>query len=413
MVKSISCKSNKIILIFLTAVAVITNVQKWNTITWESSHFRPALLVEAFAANGGGGFGGGGFGASPKTNNKKKTNKRNKRQENIAGMMETIPTKNKKKESLETSLTSAKTKQPKLDKWGLPVATLEDIFPPLPASTELNPVDASKEHYTLSEIQECVKDHADLGDLNRIFDDQGLAKIPNQDGSTMRLRLLHRSPPVLTLDNFLTADECQNVREVAERKTSSHRVGSATFQGALSTRTSTSWFCHYIDLPVLIAKAHHILGVPLETMEEPQIVRYKGGEEFSWHYDEVPKPQLSNGGQRLATLLVYLADTPSGRGGGTTFRDLKESSTSSSSLVMQPQKGSALLFFPSFADGSPDDRTLHKSEVLKGDDNEDDHKWIVQMWTHQRDYKAALPVGNSYEAAREIMKETGAKLGYD
>ena len=414
MVKSISCKSNKIILIFLTAVAVVTNVQKWNTITWESSHTRPALLVEAFAAKGGGGFGGGGFGASPKTTNKKKTNKRNKRQENIAGMMETIPTKTKKTESLEKSIASAETNQPKLDKWGLPVATLEDIFPPLEASTELNPVDASKDHYTLSDIQECVKDHIDLGDLNRIFDDQGLAKILNQDGSTMRLRLLHRSPPVLTLDNFLTADECRDIREVAEVETYAHRVGSATFQGALSTRTSTSWFCHYVDLPVLIAKAHHILGVPLETMEEPQIVRYKGGEEFSWHYDEVPKPQLPNGGQRLATLLVYLTDVPSERGGGTTFRDLKESSTSSSSLVMQPQRGSALLFFPSFADGSPDDRTLHKSEVLKGDSNDDDdHKWIVQMWTHQRDYRAALPVGNSYEAAREAMMETGAKLGYD
>jgi prolyl 4-hydroxylase len=148
-------------------------------------------------------------------------------------------------------------------------------------------------------------------------------------------------------------------------------------------------------------------------MEEPQIVRYKGGEEFSWHYDEVPPPQLPNGGQRLATLLVYLTDVPLWKGGGTTFRDLKESSSSSSSLVMQPKKGSALLFFPSFADGSPDDRTLHKSEVLKGDNNEDDHKWIVQMWTHQRDYQAVLPNGNSNEAARATMKETGAELGYD
>jgi len=203
-----------------------------------------------------------------------------------------------------------------------------------------------------------------------------------------------------------------------EASTSAYRVDSATFTGALSTRTSTSWFCRYDNLPVLLTKAHHLLGVPLETMEEPQIVRYKGGEEFSWHYDEVPRSQLSNGGQRLATLLVYLTDVPTSKGGGTVFRDLKESSSSSSPLVMQPQMGSALLFFPSFRDESPDDRTLHKSEVLIDDDSknnknndDNDHKWIVQMWTHQRNYKATLPVGNSNEKVRDIVEATGIKLG--
>lgn len=409
MVKYFRCRNKKNVLVFLAAAVVATNLKKWNI---ESSLSPPPFTVEAFAAKRGGGFGGGGFGANPSTKNKKKANKKRKRQENLAGMMETTTTENKTDGEKE-SLASAATKQPKLDKWGLPVATLEDIFPQLPASTILDPVDASKDHYSLSEIQECIQDHVDLGDLDRIFDDQGVAKMPNQDGSSMRLRLLHRSPPVLTLENFLTEDECRDIREVAETETSTHRVGSATFQGALSTRTSTSWFCKYSSLPVLIAKAHHILGVPLETMEEPQIVRYKGGEEFSWHYDEVPPPQLPNGGQRLATLLVYLTDVPSGNGGGTTFRDLKESSSSSSPLVMQPQRGSALLFFPSFGDGKPDDRTLHKSEVLKDDNNDGDHKWIVQMWTHQRDYQAVLPVGNSNEAARDVMKETISRLGYD
>eukprot|EP00531_Pseudo-nitzschia_arenysensis_P010685 CAMPEP_0116139986 /NCGR_PEP_ID=MMETSP0329-20121206/13600_1 /TAXON_ID=697910 /ORGANISM="Pseudo-nitzschia arenysensis, Strain B593" /LENGTH=407 /DNA_ID=CAMNT_0003635057 /DNA_START=72 /DNA_END=1295 /DNA_ORIENTATION=+ len=407
MAKHMIRKNNKIILVFLAAVAVVLNISKWNKATQQASCFLPILMVEAFAASGGGGFGGGGFGAGSKTKSKKKSKKKNK---NLTDMMEAAPPK---KESPDKSTTSLESEGPKFDKWGLPVATLEDIFPPLPESTELNPVDASKA-YTLSEIQECLKEHVNLGDLDRVFDEQGMAKIPNQDRSSMRLRLLHRSPPVLTLDNFLTVDECEDIRKVAEeRESSTHRVGSATFQGALSTRTSTSWFCRYNDLPVLIAKAHHILGVPLETMEEPQIVRYKGGEEFSWHYDEVPPPQISNGGQRVATLLVYLTDVESSRGGGTTFRDLKESSTSSLPLAKQPQRGSALLFFPSFADGTPDDRTLHKSEVLRGDNSDEENKWIVQMWTHQRDYQAVLPVGNSNEAARDIMKETCENLGYN
>lgn len=394
--KSASRKSNKIFLFFTIAVTYASNKQKWNTIIWEPSPSKPSSFVEAFA--------GGGFGVSPKTKSKKKANKKKKKQENLSGIMETMTTKKKESED---------SKKPKLDRFGLPIASIDNIFPTLPESTTIVPVDALNGNCTLSEIQDCLKDHVDLGDLTRVFDNEGLAKIPNQNGSIMRLRLLHRSPPVLTLDNFLTEDECQDIKKVAEKGSSTHRVGSATFKGALSTRTSTSWFCHYGDLPVLIAKAHHILGIPLETMEEPQIVRYKGGEEFSWHYDEVPPPQLPNGGQRVATLLVYLTDVPAWKGGGTAFRDLKESATSSSSLVMQPQMGSALLFFPSFADGSPDDRTLHKSEILKGDNTDDDHKWIVQMWTHQREYQASLPIGNSNKAARDIMADAGANLGYN
>jgi prolyl 4-hydroxylase len=33
---------------------------------------------------------------------------------------------------------------------------------------------------------------------------------------------------------------------------------------------------------------------------------------------------------------------------------------------MRPKQGSALSFFPAFVDGTPDDRTLHKSEVAGG-----------------------------------------------
>ena len=150
-------------------------------------------------------------------NNKQqlKVNGEKKKNKNLSDMMETVTTK---KEPLDKLMASMETKQPKLDRWGLPVATLEDIFPPLPASTELNPADASKDHYTLSEIRELLKEHVDLGDLDSVFDDTGVAKIPNNDGSAMRLGLLHQSPPVLTLDNFLTVDECDDIRKVAEEK---------------------------------------------------------------------------------------------------------------------------------------------------------------------------------------------------
>ena len=354
------------------------------------------ILTDALAAGGGFGRGFGGRGAKNNTNGKK--NKRSSLDE----IKETTTKKND----------DPVTKHP-LDKWGLPIATIDDIFPPLPPDTELTPLDPTKETYSLPEIEECLQGHLNLN-LSRYFNEDGNAKISNEDGTIMTLRLLHQSPPVLAIDNFLTLTECKEIQSIT---TKAHQVDSATFQGSLSTRTSTSWFCHYSDIPKLLAKAHHLLNVPLETMEEPQIVRYQKGQEFSWHYDEVPPSQLGNGGQRLATLLVYLNTVPDSKGGGTTFRDLKQTipskndgrlEGSSSELVMQPRQGSALLFFPAFSDGRPDDRTLHKSQVMEWDDA----KWIVQMWIHQSKYKAVLPVGNSNESAREIMKETSKRLGY-
>lgn len=152
---------------------------------------------------------------------------------------------------------------------------------------------------------------------------------------------------------------------------------------------------------------HYCLGLPLEHMEEPQLVRYQAGQEFSWHYDQVPPPQLANGGQRLATLLVYLNSLPSGKGGGTVFRDLVDRN-GDGPLGMTPQQGSALLFFPADGKGNPDDRTLHKGEVV-ADGYE---KRIVQVWTHERAMQAILPPDNRQSDALVGMEQEARRLGY-
>ena len=69
-------------------------------------------------------------------------------------------------------------------------------------------------------------------------------------------------------------------------------------------------------------------------------------------------------------------------------------------LTMRPKQGSALSFFPAFVDGTPDDRTLHKSEVAGG------KKVIAQMWIHEGSYTPVIPEGNTHEAAVELVKAT-------
>jgi prolyl 4-hydroxylase len=93
------------------------------------------------------------------------------------------------------------------------------------------------------------------------------------------------------------------------------------------------------------------------------------------------------------------------RSGGTIFRDLKD--PDGRPLSVRPREGSALLFFPALENGEPDDRTLHRGEKL----DPDEEKWIVQMWIHQRDYRAAVPPNNRQEDALEAIRETCTDRG--
>lgn len=129
---------------------------------------RQATAGLAFAA-------GGGFGGSSSASAKKKQKKRKR-----GGFAElTPPPKVEKKEQ-------------KLDKWGLPPPTEDDIFPPLPEGTELTPASAS-DATSLSEIKEALKDHMTL-DYDK-FDEQGVERSPSPSNEPMKLKLLYKSPP--------------------------------------------------------------------------------------------------------------------------------------------------------------------------------------------------------------------------
>ena len=110
------------------------------------------------------------------------------------------------------------------------------------------------------------------------------------------------------------------------------------------------------------------------------------------------------GGQRTATLLVYLTDMGDNAGGATMFRDL---GGDGNFLKVQPEKGSALVFLPS-AGGNfnvPFDiRTLHAGEAVS--DDAKSIKWIAQLWLRQNDsYRATGPPGNSHAAASEAINQ--------
>lgn len=159
-----------------------------------------------------------------------------------------------------------------------------------------------------------------------------------------KFRVLHVDPLVMTIDDFFTDEECDryvdislspssssssggnNDRTIDTLETRSKTVGKDA--AAKAQRTSTTWFHQYRNVPELMAKASRLIGLDhINHWEEPQTVRYRRNEKFTWHLDALAPQQATpeSGGQRTATLLVYLKDLETG--GATIFRDLVATNT--------------------------------------------------------------------------------------
>lgn len=219
---------------------------------------------------------------------------------------------------------------------------------------------------------------------------------------------------------FLTSEECLHYQTLSSSpesyKTQSQTVGKDSI--AQSSRTSTTWFHRYERVPEFMAKTCRLLGLDsIQRFEEPQTVRYRPGEKFTWHLDALSPTGISNGdsvaGQRVVTILVYLTSLSPDQGGATLFRDLPDPQTGKPPLRVQPKQGNALLFFPA-AGGIPsiplDIRTLHSGEVVNASENDDD-KWIAQCWIRQGRYTVTAPPGNSHQAASSAIQEYCESFG--
>lgn len=214
--------------------------------------------------------------------------------------------------------------------------------------------------------------------------------------------VLHIDPLIVSIKDFFTAEECDRYIELSSNNKNAAESRQSPTVGkdaiAKAQRTSTTWYHHFHSVPELMAKAARLLGLDaIDQWEEPQTVRYRRNEKFTWHLDALGPPAAA--GQRIATLLVYLTTIVDERdGGATVFRDLTD--FAGKRLAVRPEKGTALLFFPA-AGGIPntpfDLRTLHCGQMVA--ENAVHDKWIAQLWLRKRPYSATAPPGNRHSQA--------------
>ncbi|KAM2020525.1 hypothetical protein ACFX16_042653 [Malus domestica] len=204
-------------------------------------------------------------------------------------------------------------------------------------------------------------------------------------------------PRAFIYHNFLSKEECDYLINLAKpHMVKSSVVDSKTGKSKDSrVRTSSGMFLKrgrdkiIRDIEKRIAD---FTFIPVEHGEGLQILHYEVGQKYDAHFDYfLDEFNTKNGGQRVATLLMYLSDVE--EGGETVFPAAKGNISSVSwwnelsecgkqGLAVKPKMGDALLFWSMRPDATLDPSSLHGGcPVIIG------NKWSSTKWMHLEEYK--------------------------
>jgi prolyl 4-hydroxylase len=203
------------------------------------------------------------------------------------------------------------------------------------------------------------------------------------DAGDRRVEVLQAmyAPRVVVFGKLLSEDECEQLIALATpRLARSLTVATRTGGEEVNAdRTSHGMFFQRGENDVVRRVEERIARLvnwPVENGEGLQILQYGPGAEYKPHYDyfEPMEPGtptiLKRGGQRVATLVMYLGEPE--KGGGTVFPDVH--------MEVAPRRGNAVFF--SYERPHPSTHTLHGgSPVLAGE------KWIATKWLRERRFE--------------------------
>ena len=203
------------------------------------------------------------------------------------------------------------------------------------------------------------------------------------DGHTVRVLGRIAEPDVVVFENVLSAEECDQLIALSKPKLKRSTIvdNQTGSEEIIDTRSSEgTYFLRSENAFVarLEKRLAQLMGVPVDNGEGLQILRYGVGAEYQPHYDffspENPGSavHLQKGGQRTASLVMYLNDVDVG--GETIFPDI--------GFSVAPRKGGAVYFSYCDSRGLLDRMTLHGGAPVRAGE-----KWIATNWVRQQAYQ--------------------------
>ncbi|CAN6896415.1 unnamed protein product [Brassica oleracea] len=209
--------------------------------------------------------------------------------------------------------------------------------------------------------------------------------------------ILSWEPRAFLYHGFLSKEECEYLISLAKPyMVKSTVVDSQTGKSKDSrVRTSSGTFLRRGRDKVIKTIEKRIADytfIPADHGEGLQVLHYEEGQKYEPHYDYfVDEFNTKNGGQRMATMLMYLSDVE--EGGETVFPAANMNFSSvpwynelsecgKKGLSVKPRMGDALLFWSMRPDATLDPSSLHGGcPVIRG------NKWSSTKWMHVGEYK--------------------------
>ncbi|CAM8938365.1 unnamed protein product [Rhodiola kirilowii] len=226
--------------------------------------------------------------------------------------------------------------------------------------------------------------------------DDGVGKKGGERGEQWT-EVLSWEPRAFLYHNFLSKEECEYLINLAKPHMAKSTVVDSTTGKSTDSRvrTSTGMFLKRGRDRIIREIEQRIADftfIPVEHGEGLQVLHYEVGQKYEPHYDYfVDEFNTKNGGQRIATVLMYLSDVEDG--GETVFPGAKGnisavpwwdelSTCGKKGLSVKPKMGDALLFWSMRPDATLDPSSLHGGcPVIRG------NKWSSTKWMHVGEYK--------------------------
>ena len=293
------------------------------------------------------------------------------------------------------------------DRWGEAVARTEDFqrnwdydaLLPLPENTKDQTIKAKSYAAMLGSKPTALDGRCNVN-FNYNSNNSSSNGSNSSNGNSTVVEWLHVDPPVLVVDDFLTKIECQNILQLTKQQLPSDagrviRLESRTTATTSSASTnatrnirdrnrnrnrnkriSTTWYVRYgcsAVAPMLNELIKLLPSINVNQIEEIQLVQYSGQKQgFAWHEDALldddndehqEQVEQTRGGQRIATVLVYLDNECQNGSGRTLFRDLIGNNANNSRLAVSPKIGRALLFFPAITTGEQSAKSTNNTNI--------------------------------------------------
>jgi prolyl 4-hydroxylase len=187
-------------------------------------------------------------------------------------------------------------------------------------------------------------------------------------------------PDITVFGNLLSDSECDALMDAArprlarsltvDEQTGGDELNPGRTSRGTFLRRGESQLVHQIE-----ARISRLFGWPAEKGEDLQILHYSPGDEYRPHYDYFDPAEpgtatiLQRGGQRVATLIMYLHSPE--KGGATVFP--------MAGISVAPQRGTAVFF--SYPVPMPSSLSLHGGEPVTAGE-----KWVATKWMREREF---------------------------